>query len=291
MIPAIKILCKSSYQPKYFMLYPIIFSDLDGTLLNQSDYSYTSAIPALEKIKKLKIPLILNSSKTLHEIVDIRKELGIHHPFVVENGAAIFVPQDYFPENKQPLTKHLLGPDRKELLATIHRLRKNNDYQFQGFADFTVPQLSKETGLSFKQAKKSKNRIGSEPIKWYGSQQSLTHFQKVLEQENLRLVKGGRFWHIMGQTDKYEAMKWLSNQYKKHYHKEILIIALGDSENDRIMLENADFAAAIKHPDGSHLNLSPTKTVLFKTKNAASAGWNEAISAIFKQINMEHLHE
>ena len=273
------------------MLYPLIFSDLDGTLLDHNDYSYTAAIPALEKIKKLNIPLILNSSKTLPEIVDLRTELGNQHPFVVENGAAIFIPKDYFPGNDQPLTKHLLGPDREELLSIIHRLRETSRYPFKGFADFTVQQIAKETGLSLEQAEKSKNRIGSEPIKWLGDQQTLAHFQKALEQENLRLIKGGRFWHIMGQTDKFNAMKWLSIQYKKYYRKEILTIALGDSQNDKIMLENADFAAVIKRPDGSHLDLNPKKTVFFYTNNIASAGWCEAIDKIFKQINMELHHE
>ena len=42
----------------------IIFTDLDSTLLDEN-YSWKEAIPALEKINKLKIPLILNSSKTI----------------------------------------------------------------------------------------------------------------------------------------------------------------------------------------------------------------------------------
>jgi len=273
------------------MLYPIIFSDLDGTLLNHNDYSFNGAIPALKKIKKLKIPLILISSKTLPEMADLRNELGIQHPFVVENGAAIFIPKDYFPGNDQPLTKHQLGPKREELIAIIHRLRDSYHYPFKGFADLTVSQISRETGLSFEQAKQSKNRTGSEPVKWLGDQQSLMQFQKVLEQENLSVIQGGRFWHIMGQIDKFNAMDWLTKQYKKYYGKEIITIALGDSQNDKMMLEHADFAAVIKRHDGSHLALNPKMQVPINTKKPAPEGWCEAIDYIFNQINMELYHE
>lgn len=71
----------------------VIFTDLDGTLLEREGYSYTPALPALNLIAKHNIPLILNSSKTVAEILSLRTELGNRHPFVVENGAALFSPR------------------------------------------------------------------------------------------------------------------------------------------------------------------------------------------------------
>ena len=73
----------------------IIFTDLDGTLLNHDDYSYKNAIPSLEKIKKKNIPLIIVTSKTKKEVEQLQKEIGIKEPFIVENGAAIFFPKNY----------------------------------------------------------------------------------------------------------------------------------------------------------------------------------------------------
>ena len=45
--------------------------------------------PAINELNKLKIPLILNSSKTICEIEMIRKDLNIFYPVVAENGAVI----------------------------------------------------------------------------------------------------------------------------------------------------------------------------------------------------------
>jgi mannosyl-3-phosphoglycerate phosphatase len=71
----------------------IIFTDLDGTLLDHDSYEYRDALEALNYIRHQRIPLILCSSKTKAEIEYYRKELWLEDPFIVENGAAIFIPK------------------------------------------------------------------------------------------------------------------------------------------------------------------------------------------------------
>ena len=74
----------------------IIFTDLDGSLLDHRTYSYSAASPMLATLKKNKIPLIPVSSKTFDEIIILRRRLNNNDPFIVENGAAIYIPKDYF---------------------------------------------------------------------------------------------------------------------------------------------------------------------------------------------------
>ncbi|CAG0948086.1 partial Glucosyl-3-phosphoglycerate/mannosyl-3-phosphoglycerate phosphatase, partial [Anaerolineae bacterium] len=74
----------------------IIFSDLDGTLLDAADYSFAAAKPALAMIHERGIPLILCSSKTRSEIEIYRRRLDNVHPFIAENGGGIFIPKGYF---------------------------------------------------------------------------------------------------------------------------------------------------------------------------------------------------
>jgi len=73
----------------------LVFTDLDGTLLDSDTYSYKSALPALKLIKNKKIPLIFCSSKTKSEIEMYRKRIGNDDPFISENGGGIFIPKDY----------------------------------------------------------------------------------------------------------------------------------------------------------------------------------------------------
>jgi len=68
----------------------IIFSDLDGTLLDHKTYTFDPALEALSIIKSRQIPLILSSSKTRAEIERIQSHLTLKDPFIFENGSGVF---------------------------------------------------------------------------------------------------------------------------------------------------------------------------------------------------------
>nr|WP_305908717.1 HAD-IIB family hydrolase [Methylomarinum sp. Ch1-1]MDP4521569.1 HAD-IIB family hydrolase [Methylomarinum sp. Ch1-1] len=176
----------------------LIFTDLDGTLLDHQDYRFTEALAALEKIRQARIPLIINSSKTRAEIADIRKQLHNNGAFVVENGAAVCVPAGLFPGYDQTVNQVILGRALTEILPIIRRLRETHGFSFQGFNDFSVADVMRETGLNEIQAEQAKQRLASEPLKWRDSQERLGQFQSLLRQQGLQLIKGGRFWHVMG---------------------------------------------------------------------------------------------
>ena len=74
-----------------------MFCDLDDTLFEPHAFSVdASARRALNRLEREQLPLVFCSSKTRAEIELIQQELGINHPFVCENGAAVFVPRGYF---------------------------------------------------------------------------------------------------------------------------------------------------------------------------------------------------
>ena len=74
------------------MTYFVVFTDLDGSLLDGETYSFESATQALKALRMRNIPLILVSSKTRAEMEPLRRRLNHRDPFIVENGAAVFVP-------------------------------------------------------------------------------------------------------------------------------------------------------------------------------------------------------
>ena len=78
-----------------FMREKIIFTDLDGSLLDEETYQASPADSLLEMLDNLGVPLVFNSSKTFPEMLKIRRLLGNHQPFVVENGSAVYVPFDH----------------------------------------------------------------------------------------------------------------------------------------------------------------------------------------------------
>ncbi len=75
----------------------VVFSDLDGTLLEIGDYPLREAEPALQRLRSEGIPLVLCTSKTFAEVEWYRDRLRNTHPFIVESGGAIYIPKGYFP--------------------------------------------------------------------------------------------------------------------------------------------------------------------------------------------------
>ncbi len=74
----------------------LVFSDIDGTLIDFATYSYAESTPAVTALLARHIPLILCSSKTRAEQESLRRDLFIPDPFIVENGSAIFIPPGVF---------------------------------------------------------------------------------------------------------------------------------------------------------------------------------------------------
>ena len=68
----------------------MIFTDLDGTLLDHETYDWSPAAPLLGRLTAAGIPVCLASSKTAAEMVPLRAAMGLSAaPLICENGAGI----------------------------------------------------------------------------------------------------------------------------------------------------------------------------------------------------------
>ena len=53
----------------------LVFTDLDGTLLDHETHSFKRALPAIKILKEKNIPLIFSTSKTRAEIEEVKPQL------------------------------------------------------------------------------------------------------------------------------------------------------------------------------------------------------------------------
>ena len=86
------------------------------------------------------------------------------------------------------------------------------------------------------------------------------------------------------ENDKGKAVSLLTNLYRNHFG-EIVTIALGDSLNDREMLEQADFPVIVQQPDGSY----DEGIQLQKITNAEGIGpegWNKAVLNLLRRLKI-----
>lgn len=266
----------------------LIFTDLDGTLLDHHSYSYAAALEALGKLKALGVPVIMNSSKTFTELQHFARELALDSPFIAENGSIIAYPEGY-PLQAEPVGERQAGfsieyqgRPYREIIEILHRLREENGFEFEGFADWDKVQLSEVTGLSEKAAESATQRLGSEPILWRDSAERLDELRSLLHPMDLQITKGGRFHHIMGDTDKVIAMQRLKKRFAIFRNKEPFTIALGDGPNDTAMLQAADLAIVVANPESDGVRLNHHNNVIH-TEAEGPTGWNQTMLQLLQK--------
>ncbi|PLY06298.1 MAG: mannosyl-3-phosphoglycerate phosphatase [Arcobacter sp.] len=257
----------------------LIFTDLDGTFLNHYDYSFDDSKEALAKIFKKNIPLIFTTSKTKVEVEVLQKKVGIKEPFIVENGAAIFFPNNYKNLDFSFLDKYedyyilQLGLSYKQILNFYEKYKE--EFGMFGFSDMSLQEVAKYTGLSVEEVELSKQRNFTEPF-LLKDESILKNLQNLAATYNIKITKGGRFYHLIGEDqDKGRAVKKAKMIFKKVYEKKINSIALGDGENDLAMLENVIVPILIKNHKDEFIECDIKN--IQKSTYQGSKGWNEMV--------------
>lgn len=252
----------------------LIFTDLDGSLLDHHSYRWDAAKPWLDRLAQAKVPVIVTTSKTAAEVLQLQQQLGLGAlPFIAENGAQIVFPADWQQDTQ------LFGADYPSLLAELAELRRQTGFAFSGFADVDDATVAEWTGLRLSEAHLARQRAGSEPIRWSGSDQQLETFQTLLALRNLTLTRGGRFYHVMGrEVSKGNAARWLTKYYQWQRCQPFTTLSLGDGPNDISLLHATDYAVLIRGQQTGPLALpGDFPGQLYRTRQPGPAGWREGL--------------
>ena len=263
----------------------VIFTDLDGTLLDRDNYSFTPAEPALHLIQLKGIPLIFSSSKTRAEIELYRKKLENDHPFISENGGAVFIPKDYFSfplHYERELDWYFvleLGTFYLQIIEVLESIKKEIRIPIRGFSDLTAKEVASLCGLSLKEAEFAKKREYDEPFVIEGGDREVKIVKTKIEEKGMNYVWGGRFHHILGKNDKGKAVEILKELYENEFFS-ISTVGIGDSLNDLPMLLAVDHPIFLREEEDSSPEI-PFKNMIF-AEGTGSKAWNEAILRVVK---------
>lgn len=263
----------------------LIFTDLDGSLLDHFDYQTAPAEPALRELEVLGYPVIFCTSKTFDETLQIRAQLNNHHPFIVENGAGIYVPVGYFPADTCQSFQASHHPDylcvslcedRAHWLSILEEVKPRYQHAFSHFHEMGVNGIVRATGLSKEKAILANRRHHSEPILWQGNDFEKIRFIEEMRHLGANIEEGGRFLHLIGHCNKGDALSHLLAHYQQLQSDPISSIALGDGKNDVPMLSAADHAILIRSPVHPFPDV-PKQSNLLKTDHYGPHGWAEGI--------------
>ncbi|SDI31609.1 HAD-IIB family hydrolase [Salipiger marinus] len=244
----------------------VVFTDLDGTLLDHGSYRYDAAAPALATLRRHNIPLILASSKTAAEIAPLHAALGLGHwPALVENGAQRMVP------GQPPACD-----DYPRLRAALNALPRELRAGFRGFGDMDAAEVTALTGLPPEDAARARDRRFSEPGLWSGTESQLARFLQALAAQGLQARQGGRFLTLSHGGTKADQMAAIMSDLGAEQS-----LALGDAPNDAEMLQTATRGVILPNPHGRPVPPLPGEVTGHITRSTLPGpeGWNAAVLA------------
>lgn len=261
----------------------IVFTDLDGTLLDHKSYSVRAALPAIDLLVRRGLPIIPVSSKTAAEIRRWIWLLTLEGPFICENGCGIVIPAGCL--NSRPdgaidrdgEWRISLGAGIDEVRRGLEELSETAGFKYRSFDQMSADELSALTGLAGEELDQCLAREYDEPFVILGDHDADLIGRKAA-QKGFHFTRGGRFYHLTGGCHKGDAVRILVNLYREE-RSDPLFVGIGDSFNDLPMFQAVDMAFLVQKPDGTYDPLIP-EDAASRVSGVGPNGWRAAVEEV-----------
>ena len=274
----------------------VVFSDLDATLLDAETYSWRPAEEAIDALKKRGAAIILVTSKTLSEVALLHDELGLEDPFILENGGGIAACKgtpllEYLISREPKLNESYmedfvvfpLGMRYEMLVRLLAEISAEVGIPLLGFSAMSDEGVAEATGLRPEQAAKARMRLFDEPFMISGESIDLeAQIRGAATRRGLEVVRGGRFWHLIGHAGKGKAVSMLIEASRKLYG-ELVTIGLGDSPNDFPFLQLVDIPVVLGKTLKNEF-VFPLSERAHRYDVPGPEGWNQAVLDILATL-------
>ena len=251
----------------------VVFTGLDGTLLDQETRAWTPAAPALAALKARGLVLVQASSKTAAEIETLQAELGLAAvPAIVENGAGIF----------RPGTPTTDDSAYRAIRTALDALPRELRVFFRGFADMSAFEVAQITGLASDAAARARKRNFSEPGTWLGDAATLKAFLDALAARGIAARRAARFLTLSHGASKARRMAEIAAELGATE-----TLALGSSPNDIEMLEASHRGVILRNDHAPALPRLAGEDAgnITRTDTPGPDGWNAAVLAWLDTIS------
>jgi mannosyl-3-phosphoglycerate phosphatase len=263
----------------------VVLTDLDGSPQEHGARSNWPAKEALDALGRFRIPLVISSSGTRVEIEHLQQELNICHPFIAENGGALFVPLGYFPS----VANATRGPGYQSVEfgipyhAVVDGIRLASEevrVPIAGFSDLSIDQIAADCQLSLPMARLAKLREYSEPFRILHSGQSAqSRLFEAAHRRKLRCFTRGRYHYVTGVVDPAASVRTLVELYREAC-PEVVTAAIVDGLGDLAVLREVDVPIVVHNPPLDAARLLRKVPTAHLTSASGAEGWNEAIFSL-----------
>ena len=263
----------------------IVFTDLDGTLIDFETYSFELTAPRVKRLLADGISVVFCSSKTRIEQQALMRAMGIDTLGIVENGSGIYVPagNNIFPHHaaqKLPDGSRLVefGQPAANIRDAVQSVSGVLDIDLRPYSALDDNEIANLTGLTLEGAARARDRDFSETLTAQLEPSQWLEVQSEFAQHDLQCLCGGRFYTVSAEDcNKGTALKAVvaAAALADSRDFELRSIAIGDSFNDVDMLVAADFAYLVQKSDEAWHDVDLPG--LHKIPAIGPAGWLLAI--------------
>lgn len=263
----------------------LIFSALDGALVNPRTGSFADAEEALSELERRKIPLVLLTPRTRAEIEPLRRKLGHNHPFITENGGGIFFPDGYFNVRIPGAVRNgrylciVQGRPYQDVCAALDEIAEECGVGVAGFHHMSLREIADNTGLRPRDAELARSREFDEPFYFTSADEpAIARFVEAAQQKGFSARGGGMFWHFSSGCDAARAVRTLTQLFREATRTKFRAVGIGANAEDLAWLQAVDQAILLPGGDADSEVSKAGQTKNIIAGNAPGpAGWSETI--------------
>jgi mannosyl-3-phosphoglycerate phosphatase len=268
----------------------LIFTALEGALVDPRTGSFAGAEEALSELEQQKIAFILLTTRTREEIDPIRRKMGHNHPFITENGGGIFFPDGYFSlriPGSVRTARYLSitqGRPYAEVCEALDDIAEETAVGVAGFHHMSLREIADNTGLRPRSAELARAREFDEPFYFTSADdKAIARFVKAARERGFDTRRGRTFWHLSSGCDTARAVRTLSQLFREAAHIKLSLVGIGGGKQDLRWLSAVDHAVLLpesrestKPSEQPEATAGRTKAIVMGDMPGA-AGWSKTI--------------
>ena len=261
----------------------VLFSDPD-TLREEGTQGWAQTRTAIRALEDQGVAVVLWGNETRSQIEVIQRDLDLHHPFISETGAGLFVPHGYF---RDRLVGGRVGPNYRivdfgkpyhQVAEALHEVARKVGTDIIAFSDMSIHDVAQNCDLSLSQARLAKLREYDEPFRVIDSDPTI--YSRVcsgLRRLDLRCFTHEAFHHATGVTSKTQSLRLLASFYRQASDGHVLTVGLAKARSETCLLQCVDVPVVV-HGNIADAARLGRKVPTARFVNAAGPqGWSEAI--------------
>ncbi|MFN8093111.1 MAG: hypothetical protein U0599_12990 [Vicinamibacteria bacterium] len=262
----------------------MVVSGLDGGLLDPVTRDYDGARAAVAALARAGVPLVLCSSRTRREVTLVWRVFGLGAPIVVENGAALLVPDGHLDggvpgaEASDGWQVLRLAPPREALRAALAEIAAAARVRPRLCSELTSAERRERDALPAFFGIPPAPREHTEPFVLDDAEDAAA-LSRAAEARGLRLARGQGCFHLCGGADKGLALRTLFALYQREGRLP-RTIGLGTWPIDLPLLRTVHHPIVLPLRDGSiHPELAASLPRAERAWRGGASGWSDAVVA------------